>query len=170
MTENVLCALIGVSGTLLGTIVGFACPHIVNSWGKKILAVSDADIWFGTGKPDGEGGCDGSWINFTVTILNKKNQALIIEKIACELYSGSSKIAEYTCADKDSGKRSAGTYRYDELRYIDVAPKSSISKNVSVFARGDLTSCDKVVFTYSWGVWKRKQTVWSKESMPYANI
>lgn len=169
MTENVLCTLIGVGGTLLGTIVGLVFPYLCNNFGRKLLVISDADVRFATGKSDGEGGHDGSWINFAATILNKKNQALIIEKIACELYSGSNKITVCACADRDTGKRSAGTYKYDELRYIDVAPKSSITKNIHVFLRGDMTSCDKVVFTYSWGVWKRKQTVWSKEDTSHAN-
>lgn len=29
-------------------------------------------------------------------------------------------------------------------------------------------SCDKVVFIYSWGIVKRKQTVWIKTDMPHA--
>lgn len=169
MTENVLCALIGVGGTLLGAIVGLVVPYLCKNFGRKLLVVSNADVRFGTGKPDGEGGYDGSWINFTATILNKKDQALIIEKIACELYRGSNKIAICTCADRDTGRKSAGTYKYDELRYIDVDSKSSTTKNIHVFVSGDLTSCDKVVFVYSWGIVKRKQIVWVKEDTPHAN-
>lgn len=78
MTENVLCALIGVGGTLLGTMVGFVLSYLCNSFGRKLLVISNIDVRFGTGKPDGEGGYDGSWINFTATILNKKNKSLII--------------------------------------------------------------------------------------------
>lgn len=169
MTENVLCALIGVGGTLLGTIVGLVFPYLCSGFGRKLLVVSDIDVRFGTDKPDDAGGYDGSWINFTATILNKKNKSLIIEKIACELYSGLKKIAVCSCADNDTGRKSAGTYRYDELRYIDIASKSSTTKNIHVFVHGDLTSCDKVVFVYSWGIVKRKQTVWVKEDMPHAN-
>ena len=93
MTENVLCALIGVGGTRLGTIVGLAFPYLCSGFGRKLLVISNIDVRFGTGKPDGEGGYDGSWINFRASILNKKNKSLIIEKIACELYSGSNRIA-----------------------------------------------------------------------------
>ena len=169
MTENVLCALIGVGGTLLGTIVGLGFPYLCNGFGRKLLVISKIDVRFGTGKPDGEGGYDGSWINFTATILNKKNKSLIIEKIACELYSGSSRIAICSCADSGTRKRIAEAWKYDELYYIDIAPKSSTTKNIHVFVRGDLTSCDKVVFVYSWGIVKRKQTVWVKEDTPNAN-
>ena len=63
MTENVLCALIGVGGTLSGTIVGLVFPYLCSSFGRKLLVISDIDVRFGTGKPDGEGGYDGSWIN-----------------------------------------------------------------------------------------------------------
>lgn len=169
MTENVLCALIGVGGTLLGTIVGLVFPYLCSGFGRKLLVISNIDVWFGTGKPDGEGGYDGSRLNFTATILNKKNKSLIIEKIACELYSGSNKIAVCTCTDSDTRKRIAEAWKYDELRYIDIASKSSTTKNVHVFVRGDLTSCDKVVFVYSWGLVKRKQIVWVKEDIPHAN-
>ena len=169
MTENVLCALIGVGGTLLGTIVGLVFPYLCSSFGRKLLVISDIDVRFGTGKPDGEGGYDGSWINFRASILNKKNKSLIIEKIACELYSGSSRIAVCSCADKDTGRKIAGAYKYDELRYIDISPKSSATKNIHVFVRGDLTSCDKVVFVYSWGIVKREEIVWVKEDTPHAN-
>ena len=169
MTENVLCALIGVGGTLLGTIVGLVFPYLCSGFARKLLVISNIDVWFGTGKPDGEGGYDGSRLNFTATILNKKNKSLIIEKIACELYSGSNKIAVCSCTDNDTGRKSAGTYKYDELRYIDIASKSSTIKNIHVFVRGDLTSCDKVVFVYSWGLVKRKQIVWVKEDIPHAN-
>ena len=169
MTENVLCALIGVGGTLSGTIVGLVFPYLCSSFGRKLLVISDIDVRFGTGKPDGEGGYDGSWINFRASILNKKNKSLIIEKIACELYSGSNRIAVCSCADKDTGRKSAGAYKYEELRYIDISPKSSATKNIHVFVRGDLTSCDKVVFVYSWGIVKRKQIVWVKEDTPHAN-
>ena len=60
MTENVLCALIGVGGTLLGTIVGLVFPYLCSGFGRKLLAISDIDVQFGMGKPDGEGGHDGS--------------------------------------------------------------------------------------------------------------
>lgn len=169
MTENVLCALIGVGGTLLGTIVGLVFPYLCSGFGRKLLVIFNTDVRFGTGKPDGEGGYDGSWINFTATILNKKNKSLIIEKIACELYSGSNRIAVCICADSDTRKRIAEAWKYDELYYIDIAPKSSTTKNIHVLVRGDLTSCDKVVFVYSWGIVKRKQTVWVKEDTPNAN-
>ena len=169
MTENVLCALIGVGGTLMGTIVGLVFPYLCNSFGRKLLIISDIDVHFGTGKTNDIGDHDGSWINFAATILNKKNKSLIIEKIACELYSGSDKIAVCTCGNRDTGRISAGTYQYTELRYIDVAPKSSIAKNIAVSASGNLTSCDKVVFIYSWGVITRKQTIWSKEDLSHAN-
>ena len=56
MTENVLCALIGVGGTLLGTIVGLVFPYLCSGFGRKLLVISDIDVRFGTGKPDGEGG------------------------------------------------------------------------------------------------------------------
>ena len=111
MTENVLCALIGVGGTLSGTIVGLVFPYLCSSFGRKLLVISDIDVQFGMGKPDGEGGHDGSWINFRALILNKKNKSLIIEKIACELYSGSNRIAVCSCADKDTGRKSAGAYK-----------------------------------------------------------
>lgn len=169
MTENILCALIGVVGTLLGTIIGLVCPYMCSSFGRKLLVISNIDVQIGTGKPDGEGGYDGSWINFTATILNKKNKSLIIEKMACELYSGSNKFAVCTCADSDTGKRIAEAWKYDELNYIDIAPKSSTTKSIHVSVRGDLTSCDKVVFVYSWGIVKRKQIVWVKEGPPHAN-
>ena len=77
MTENVLCALIGVGGTLLGTIVGLAFPYLCSGFGRKLLVISNIDVRFGTGKPDGEGGYDGSWINFRASILNKKNKSLL---------------------------------------------------------------------------------------------
>ena len=63
MTEKVLCALIGVGGTLLGTIVGLVFPYLCSGFGRKLFVISDIDVRFGTGKPDGEGGYDGSWIN-----------------------------------------------------------------------------------------------------------
>ena len=169
MTENVLCALIGVGGTLLGTIVGLIFPYLCSGFGRKLLVVSDIYVRLGTGKANNMGGYDESRINFTATILNKKNKSLIIEKIACELYSGANKIAVCSCADKDTGRKSAGTYKYDELRYIDIAPKSSATKNIRVFVSGDLTSCDRVIFIYSWGVITRKQTIWSKEDLSHAN-
>ena len=53
MTENVLCALIGVGGTLLGTIVGLVFPHLCSGFGRKLLVISDINVQFGTGKPDG---------------------------------------------------------------------------------------------------------------------
>ena len=169
MTENVLCALIGVGGTLLGTIIGLVFPYLCNNFGRKLLAFSAIDIRFGTGKQNSVGEYDSSWIDFTVTILNKKNKSLILEKISCELYSGPKRIAVCSCVDKDTGRKSAGTYKYDELRYIDIAPKSSATKSIHAFASGDLTTCDRVVFIYSWGVITRKQTIWSKEDLSHAN-
>ena len=39
MTENVLCALIGVGGTRLGTIVGLAFPYLCSGFGRKLLVI-----------------------------------------------------------------------------------------------------------------------------------
>ena len=83
MTENVLCALIGVGGTLLGTIVGLVFPYLCSGFGRKLLVISDIDVRFGTGKPDGEGGYDGSWINFRASILNKKNMLTSSDIVIC---------------------------------------------------------------------------------------
>jgi hypothetical protein len=97
---------------------------------------------------------DGSHVNFTVTVHNKKDKALNIKISPCELYSGSNKIDERPCDDIDTVRRSAGAIKYDELQGIDVDLKPSIIKKIKVPVSGDLTSCDKVVFRYSWGIKK----------------
>lgn len=167
ISENILCALIGVFGTVVGTIIGLVIPHLLNNIGKKRLTVSNVDAKFDTGEPDNVGGFFGSWLYFTITIINKKNKNLIIENASCELYNGNTLIQTFSCLDKDSHKKIAQRNTYDEIIYIDVLPKSSIRKNVYVPVGGNLTVCDKVVFKYSWGILKRKDVIWTKTTSDY---
>ena len=169
ISENILCALIGVFGTVVGTIIGLVIPYLLNNIGKKRLTVSNIDAKFDTiRKPDGEGGfLGGSWLYFTIIIINKKNKNLILEEMSCELYNGNTLIQTFSCLDKDSHKKIAQRNTYDEIIYIDVLPKSSVLKNVYVPVGGNLTVCDKVVFKYSWGILKRKYVIWTKTTSDY---
>lgn len=175
VTENVLCALIGVWGTLLGAIAGLLIPYLCKNFGRKRLGISNVKEWFRKGEADGVGSSDDLGIKFSVDVLNRKEKALNIEIIACVLYSGSNKVAVCPCYDEDSKKsifpesrNFPNIYEYDELRYIDVAPKSSVIKKIHGSFSGDLTSCDKVVLRYSWGIVHRKKTVWDKKDMLHA--
>ena len=108
ISENILCALIGVFGTVVGTIIGLVIPYLLNNIGKKRLTVSNIDAKFDTiRKLDGEGGfLGGSWLYFTIIIINKKNKNLILEEMSCELYNGNTLIQTFSCLDKIATKKS----------------------------------------------------------------
>ena len=169
LSENVLCAIIGVGGTVIGTIAGFLLSTIGKNCGRKTLTITDVKTYWGTGEVDGYGGYYGSQLEFTLTILNKKGKNLILEKPTCELYSGSEMLAAYSCEDDETRQLVAQRLVYEPMMYLDISPKSSVQKRIHVPAGGNLTSCDKVVFVYSWGIVKRKKMIWVKEDITHAN-
>lgn len=169
LSENILCAIIGVGGTVIGTIVGFLLPTIGKSFGRKVLTLTDIEAYWDTGEVDEIGCYHGSRLEFAVTVLNKKGKSLILEKPICELYSGSQKLAVYSCDDNETRKSIACRYVYESMMYLDIPPKSSVRKQIHVPVSGNLTTCDKVVFLYSWGFIRRKKTIWVKEADSHAN-
>ena len=168
ISDSIMCALIGVAGTLFGTIVGFVLPYLCSGFGRKVLAISNVDVSLGTGITDCFGTSE-SRVTFDLAILNKKNKDLVIEKIGCVFYEGNDKILSCTCKDKDTQRNYAGGYAYDTLTFIDVPKKTSKQISACIYKCEDLTMCDKIVFTYSWGLLKREEIVWVKEDKTNAN-
>ncbi len=169
LSENILCAIIGVGGTVIGTIVGFLLPTVGKSFGRKALTITDIEASWDTGELDEIGCYHGSRLDFTVTVLNKKGKSLILENPTCELYGGSQLLGVYACDDNETRKSIAHSSVYESMMYLDIPPKSSVRKQIHVPVSGNLTSCDKVVFLYSWGIVKRKKTIWVKEDVTHAN-
>lgn len=163
MTESLLCALIGVFGTVIGTIIGTLLPAIQNGIGRKSIHISNAEYHWGNGQRDTFGSYHSSWMNFTLSILNKKGKDLILEKMTCKLFSGNEMLHELKCFDADTYRGIGGRACYDELIYLDIPGHSSKIINVHLSSSKDLTTCDKAVFCFSWGFWKRKLVVWEKE-------
>lgn len=161
LSENLLCALIGVFGTVVGTFIGALLPSIQNGIGRKSIQISNVDAYWGTGQ-NNIGCVDVSRLTFTLSILNKKGKDLILEKISCKLYSKDKLIHTLKCSDADTYQNIAHRAVFDELIYVDIPAHSSRIVNVHIASSKDLTSCDKVVFCYSWGVRNRETTVWEK--------
>lgn len=169
LSEGLICALIGVVGTVVGTIVGALLPAIQNGIGRKSVQVSNTQICLGSGSTDSDGYSDFSDVEFRLSVINRKGKDLILEKMYCELYTEEKLIQTLRCFDADTRHRSGGRIVSDELVYLDITGRSSRIVNVHSFSRKDLTSCDKVVFCYSWGICKRGVIVWEKsdDSVPY---
>ena len=162
VSESLLGALIGVFGTVIGTIIGAFLPSIQNGIGRKSIHISNAECHWGDGQRDALGSHHGSWLNFTLSILNKKGKDLILEKMSCKLFSGNQLLYELKCFDADTYQGVGGRACYDELIYVDIPGHSSKIINIHLSSSQNLTSCDKVIFQYSWGLWKRKLVVWEK--------
>ena len=163
MSESLLCALIGVFGTVIGTIIGALLPAIQNGIGRKSIHISNTEYHWGDGQRDAFGSHHSSWLNFTLSILNKKGKDLILEKMSCKLFAGKQMLHELKCFDADTCRRVGGGPSYDELIYVDIPGHSSKIINVHLSSSQDLTTCDKVIFYFSWGFWSRKLVVWEKE-------
>lgn len=163
ISESLLCALIGVFGTVIGTIIGTLLPAIQNGIGRKSIHISNTKYHWDDGQSDADGFHHSSWLNFTLSILNKKGKALILEKMSCKLYAGKQLLHELKCFDADTYQRAGGRASYDDLIYVDVPGHSSKIINVHLSSSKDLTTCDKVIFYFSWGFWSRKLVVWEKK-------
>ena len=159
-----LCALIGVFGTVVGTIIGALLPTIQNGIGRKSVHFSNVEVHWGSGICDECGYTDSSHLNFTLSILNKKGKDLILEQMRCTLYSSNHPFETFSCFDRDSLQYIAARAVYEELVYIDVPAHSSRTISVHIGSSKDLRMCDKAVFTYSWGIQKRELVVWVKQS------
>ena len=166
---TVLCAFIGVAGTLAGTVIGYLLPYLGSLFGKKALNITDVRTCFGTGEATKSGDYLGSSLYFELSAINKKNKTLILENLYCELYSGTKLLNTFKCQDDETGRFIAGCTYYKDLPYIDISAKSSVLKKVNIPVKGNLSSCDKVVFNYSWGILNRKKTIWVKEDTIHAN-
>ena len=66
------------------------------------------------------------------------------------------------CYNKDTYKKIALRSTYEPLSTIDVLPQSSVQYDVLITPNGDLTQCDKILFSYSKGIKQRKIVVWEK--------
>lgn len=162
LSETIQGALIGVGGAVIGTILGYLLPTISKSVGRKAINITDVNAYFGSGQVDAFGP-DYTHIIFTITILNRKQKNLILEGLTCELYSNNTLIATSPCDDYETQYSYAAQTRYEAMPYIDVPPQSSVRRKSCADFNGDLTSCDKVVFRYSWGLLKRKRIIWTKD-------
>ena len=163
LSESLLCAVIGVFGTVVGTIIGALLPAIQNNVGRKSILLSNVEAYWGDGQVDAFGSYHGSQLNFTLSVLNRKGKDLILERMSCKLYSGKQMLYELKCSDADSYQNIAHRAVYDDLVYVDIPGHSSKTVNVHISSSKNLTSCDRAVFHYSWGFFDRKIVVWEKE-------
>lgn len=114
---------------------------------------------------DGEGGfIGGSRVHFRIEIINRKDKKFIINKMCCKaMREGKIVQDNILCYNKDTYKKIALRSTYDPLSTIDVLPQSSVQYDVLITPNGDLTQCDKIVFSYSKGIKRRKIVIWKKE-------
>ena len=69
------------------------------------------------------------------------------------------------CYNKDTYKKFALQPTYEPLSTLDVLPQSSVQYEVIITPGGDLTQCDKLLFSYSKGIKRRKIVIWEKEQI-----
>ena len=114
---------------------------------------------------DGEGGfVGGSHAHFRIEIINRKDKKFIINKMCCKaMREGKIVQDNILCYNKDTYKKIALRSTYEPLSTIDVLPQSSVQYDVLITPNGDLTQCDKIVFSYSKGIKRRKIVIWKKE-------
>ena len=114
---------------------------------------------------DGEGGfVGGSHAHFRIEIINRKDKKFIINKMCCKaMREGKIVQDNILCYNKDTYKKIALRSTYEPLSTIDVLPQSSVQHDVLITPNGDLTQCDKIVFSYSKGIKRRKIVIWKKE-------
>ena len=119
----------------------------------------------GLRRSDGEGGfTSGSRVHFRIEIINKKDKKFIINKMCCKaMRKGKIVQDNILCYNKDTYKKIALRSTYEPLSTIDVLPQSSVQYDVLITPNGDLTQCDKIVFSYSKGIKRRKIVIWKKE-------
>ena len=114
---------------------------------------------------DGVGGfTDSSRVHFRIEILNRKDKKFIINKMCCKaMREGKIVQDNILCYNKDTYKKIALRSTYEPLSTIDVLPQSSVQYDVLITPNGDLIHCDKIVFSYSKGIKRRKIVIWKKE-------
>ena len=118
-------------------------------------------------KPDGEGGfTNGSRAHFMIEIINRKDKKFIISKLHCSaMCQGKILQDNICCYNKDTYKKLALQPTYEPLSTLDVLPQSSVQYEVIITPGGDLTQCDKLLFSYSKGIKRRKIVIWEKEQI-----
>ena len=116
-------------------------------------------------KPDGEGGfLNGSHALFIIEIINRKDKKFIISKIHCSaMCQGKILQDNICCYNTDMYKKIAFRPTYEPLSTLDVLPQSSVQCKFIITPGGDLTQCDKLIFSYSKGIKRRIIVIWEKE-------
>ena len=119
----------------------------------------------GPRRSDGEGGFIGtSYVRFRIEIINRKDKKFIINKICCRATQQNEILHDNICCyNKDAHKKIAFHSTYEPLSTIDISPQSSVQYEVIITPGGDLTQCDKLLFSYSKGIKRRKIVIWEKE-------
>ncbi|MFI3166520.1 MAG: hypothetical protein R3Y32_00205 [Bacillota bacterium] len=159
---DVIIAITGLVAAITGLIplVILLCKAIC---GKVEVKISNKDFVVDDIVFDGQGGFDkNSYGYFTVSIINKKNVACIIEKIECKLYLTKSKYDTISCKDAETGTKYAGQFKYDDIYTIDVNAKSSKQVKVRLILPQKSSKYNKISMTYTVGKKEIENILWER--------
>ena len=102
-----------------------------------------------------------------IEIINRKDKKFIISKLHCNAMCQGKILQDNICyynndTYKKFGLKPTLQPTHEPLSTLDVLPKSSVQYEVIITPGGDLTQCDKLLFSYSKGIKRRKLLYWKR--------
>lgn len=162
MSEGLIAAIIGVGGTLFGTIVGWLLGKI--NWGKLHIQVNEFVFYphyYKKRDEDLEELC-AIEESFTVTVFNSSNENKIFSHAEI-IFTNKDKqvIQELKIKDRKTIETVHGIYGIDDVGVVNIPPKSGVDILGKIIVKDNfekIISAERVYLCYFNKKFKKKKT------------
>ncbi|MBQ7236719.1 MAG: hypothetical protein IJX03_06170 [Clostridia bacterium] len=156
---GILTALIGVAGTLMGTIIGWLLGKI--DFGKLLLRIKEPkekENWH-SDYGDKEEKLNNISFSFTINLYNSSNNNRVFRNAKIILNDGKNDLLTLPLKDLDNVKTSNYFCIIGDINMINISPKTGIDLNAKFYVKdfNELKTSKKVYLIYENEKFKKKR-------------